>query len=72
MLWFRISQNPFEAPAGRYDDYTWEGALSPDSLLVIVNKMAAMKYTEATQAVVEALNRVSDDHVFAPGTEQNL
>ena len=33
MLWFRISQNPFEAPAGRYDDYTWEGALSPDSLL---------------------------------------
>lgn len=71
MLWFRISQNPFEAPAGRYDDYTWEGALSPDSLLVIVNKMAAMKYTEATQAVVEALNRVSDDHVFAPGTEQN-
>ena len=71
MLWFRISQNPFEAPAGRYDDYTWEGALSPDSLLVIVNKMAAMKYTEATQAVVEALNRLSDDHVFAPDTERN-
>ena len=72
MRWFRISQNPFEAPAGRYDDYTWEGALSPDSLLDIVNKMAAMKYTEATQAVVEALNRVSDDYVFAPGTERNL
>ena len=71
MLWFRISQNPFEAPAGRYDDYTWEGALSPDSLLGIVNKMAAMKYTEATQVVVEALNRVSDDHVFALGTERN-
>lgn len=71
MLWFRISQNPFESPAGRYDDYTWEGALSPDSLLDIVNKMAAMKYTEATQAVVEALNRLSDDHVFAPDTERN-
>lgn len=71
MLWFRISQNPFESPAGHYDDYTWEGALSPDSLLVIVNKMAAMKYTEATQAVVEALNRVSDDHVFAPDVERN-
>jgi hypothetical protein len=71
MRWFRISQNPFEAPAGRYDDYTWEGALDPDSLLDIVNKMAAMKYTEATQVVVEALNRVSDDHVFALGTEQN-
>lgn len=71
MLWFRISQNPFEVQAGHYDDYTWEGALSPDSLLDIVNKMAAMKYTEATQAVVEALNHLSDDHVFAPGTEQN-
>jgi hypothetical protein len=71
MSWFRISQNPFEAPAGRYDDYTWEGALDPDSLLGIVNKMAAMKYTEATQVVVEALNRVSDDHVFALGTERN-
>ena len=71
MLWFRISQNPFEAPAGHYDDYTWEGALSPDSLLGIVNKMAAMRYTEATQVVVEALNRLSDDHVFAPDTERN-
>lgn len=71
MLWFRISQNPFESPAGHYDEFTWEGALSPDSLLDIVNKMAAMKYTEATQAVVEALNRVSDDHVFAPDTERN-
>lgn len=71
MRWFRISQNPFEAPAGHYDDYTWEGALSPDSLLDIVNKMAAMKYTEATQTIVEALNHLSDDHVFAPGTEQN-
>ena len=71
MRWFRISENPFEAPEGRYDDYTWEGALDPDSLLDIVNKMAAMKYTEATQVVVEALNRVSDDHVFALGTERN-
>lgn len=71
MRWFRISQNPFEAPAGHYDDYTWEGALDPDSLLDIVNKMAAMKYTEATQTIVEALNRLSDDYVFAPGTEQN-
>lgn len=71
MRWFRISQNPFEAPAGHYDDYTWEGALSPDSLLDIVNKMAAMKYTEATQTIVEALNQLSDDYVFAPGTEQN-
>lgn len=71
MRWFRISQSPFEAPEGRYDDYTWEGALDPDSLLDIVNKMAAMKYTEATQTIVEALNRLSDDYVFAPGTEQN-
>lgn len=71
MLWFRISQNPFEAPVGRYDEFTWEGTLDPDSLLGIVNQMAAMKYTEATQAVVEALNRVSDDHVFALGTERN-
>ena len=71
MRWFRISENPFEAPEGRYDDYTWEGALDPDSLLDIVNKMAAMKYTEATQVVVEAMNRVSDDHVFALGTERN-
>lgn len=69
--WFRISENPFEAPEGRYDDYTWEGTLDPDSLLDIVNKMAAMKYTEATQVVVEALNRVSDDHVFALGAERN-
>lgn len=71
MRWFRISQNPFEAPAGRYDEFTWEGTLDPDSLLDIVNKMAAMKYTEATQTIVEALNRLSDDYVFAPGTEQN-
>ena len=71
MRWFRISQNPFEAPAGRYDEFTWEGTLDPDSLLDIVNKMAAMKYTEATQTIVEALNRLSDDYVFALGTEQN-
>ena len=71
MLWFRISQNPFEVQARGYDKFTWEGTLDPDSLLDIVNKMAAMKYTEATQAVVEALNRLSDDHVFAPDTERN-
>ena len=71
MLWFRISQNPFEVQARGYDKFTWEGTLDPDSLLDIVNKMAAMKYTEATQAVVEARNRLSDDHVFAPDTERN-
>ena len=74
MPWFRISRNPFEVQAGVYDykdEFTWEAALDPDSLLDIVNQMTAMKYTEATQTVVEALNRLSDDHVFALDTDRN-